>query len=94
LLVAPAIEVPPLTADDHAYVKDLKGATQKAVTENLEWLREMGHTGTVASIAKNYRLGFVNRHLREVTLDSDNDLPSLIVALNEDGTFNGSFIAH
>jgi hypothetical protein len=36
----------------------------------------------------------VNQHLREITFDADGDLPGLIVALDENGKFAGSFIAH
>ena len=93
-LAPPVITPPPLTDEDRAFVTDLEGATVAAVAENLEWLREMGFDASVAAIAKDYRLGDVNIELREATLFGDGDLPSLIIVLHEDGSFDRSFIAH
>jgi hypothetical protein len=84
-----------VTAADHALVSDLDAARVQAVTENLIWLREMGMAGTVKSIAATYQITHANHHLREVTLGSNkDDWPDLIVALDENGTATGSFIAH
>jgi hypothetical protein len=84
-----------VTKADRALVKNLDAARIQAVTENLEWLSEMGMTGSVKSIAKAYRIIHANQHLREVTLGCNNDdWPDLIVALDGDGAVLGSFIAH
>lgn len=94
LLLPPAIKRPPITKADRALVADLADARRQAVCENLEYLRPLGVTGTIASIARCYHIIYVNRHLREVTLGSRKDWPDLILALDQKGGLRGSFLAH
>ncbi len=93
-LVVPPRRRAPISKADRALVRDFKAAREQAVTENLQWLRELGVTGTVKSIAKAYRITFANHYLREITLTSKRDLPDLIISLDEKGAMLGSFIAH
>jgi hypothetical protein len=93
-LVPPAIKRVRITKADRAMVRDLDAACIQAVTENLEWLRPLGVTGSVKAIAKSYRIVYANRVLREVTLCSSKDWPDLIVALDAQGAVLGSFIEH
>jgi hypothetical protein len=83
-----------LTAKQRAFVRDVAGALGQALTENLSWLRELGFHEEPETIASWYELSSVSLTLREATFDASNDAPSLIVALDGDGNFTGSFIAH
>jgi hypothetical protein len=85
---------PEVTAEDRAFIKDERGFILAALKENIEHFRAMEIKGSVASLTKKYQVTHVNRHLREITFDADGDLPGLIVALDENGKFAGSFIAH
>ncbi len=93
-LALPGTKLYRVTEADRAIVKDLEAARVQAVTENLQWLREMGITGTVKAMAKTYRITHANQHLREITLSGKDDWPDLIVAADENGAVLGSFIAH
>lgn len=83
-----------ITKSDRALVADLADARIQAVTENLEWLRQMGVTGTVKAIAKRYRISFANHHLREVTISSSKEWPDIIIAVDDAGAVMGSFLSH
>jgi hypothetical protein len=85
---------PKATAEDRAFIKDEKGFLLAALTQNLKHLRAMDIKGPAASLAKKYRVAHVSQNLREITFDAQGDLPGLVVALNADGTFAGSFISH
>jgi hypothetical protein len=93
-LAAPVLERYVVTEADRAMVADLNAARESAVKENLEWLAQMGVTGSVKSIAKAYHIVHANHHLREITLGNDKDWPELIVSVDENGAFIGSFISH
>jgi hypothetical protein len=93
-LAAPIVERYVVTEADRAMVADLGAAREMAVAENMEWLTPMGVTGLVKSIAKGYHIVHANHHLREITLGNDKDWPELIVSVDENGAFIGSFISH
>jgi hypothetical protein len=88
------LDPPEITEEDRAFIKDEKRFLLAALKENMEYFRAMKIKGSVASIAKQYRVSHVNQHLREISFDADGDLPGLIVAVDTDGNFAGSFIAH
>jgi hypothetical protein len=83
-----------ITADDSAFIKDEKGFLLAALKENIEHFRAMAIKGSVATLAKKYYVSHVNQQLREIMFDAEGDLPGLIVALDADRNFAGSFIAH
>jgi hypothetical protein len=83
-----------ITAEDRVFIQDERGFLLAALKENLEHFRAMDIKGSVANLAKKYHVSHVNQHLREITFDADGDLPGLIVAVDENGKFAGSFIAH
>jgi hypothetical protein len=83
-----------ITAEDRAFIKDERGFLLAALKENLAHFRAMNLKGNASSLAKQYHISSVNRDLREITFDAEGDLPGLIVALDTDGNFAGSFIAH
>jgi hypothetical protein len=85
---------PEITTEDRAFIKDEKGFLHSALEENLEHFRAMEIKGSVANLCKKYRVSYVNQQLREISFDADGDLPGLIVAVDADGNFVGSFIAH
>jgi hypothetical protein len=93
-LAVPVPERYVVTEADRAMVADLSTAREMAVTENTEWLAPMGVTGSVKSIAKAYHIVHANHHLREITLGNDKDWPELIVSVDKNGAFIGSFISH
>jgi hypothetical protein len=83
-----------MSDDDLAFIKDATNIPLKAVSENLEWLREMKITETPEQIAQTYEMDSFNRHLREVSLESNKGFPGITVALDENGNFVGSFLGH
>jgi hypothetical protein len=83
-----------VTKEHRAMVRDIEAAREQAVTENLEWLRPLGVTGSVKAIARSYRIVHASPELREVTLESRKGWPDLTVSLNADGLVIGSFISH
>ncbi len=85
---------PSIKQKDLFYIKDLSRAVTRAVQDNIVWLREMGHKGPVADLADAYRLARVDRGLNEATLDGRDNLPDLIVSLDDQGQYRGSFLAH
>ncbi len=93
-LILPVTKPTRISKADRALVKDLDTARIQAVTENLHYLRDLSVTGTVKAIAKAYHITFAIHELRELTLSGKEDWPDLIIALDEDGAFLGSFIAH
>jgi hypothetical protein len=94
LLQMERVAVPEITAEDRTFNKDEKGFILAAVKENMEHFRAMDIKGSVASLAKKYRVVQVDKYLREITFDTGCDLPGLIVALDANGNFAGSFISH
>jgi hypothetical protein len=85
---------PRIDAKDVLYVKDLSQSVTRAVQDNVEWLRQLGHVGPIADLADAYHLASVDRALNEATLKGRNDMPDLVVALDETGGYLGSFLAH
>jgi hypothetical protein len=83
-----------VTKEHRAMVRDIEAAREQAVTENLEWLRPLGVTGSVKAIARSYRIVHASTELREVTLESRKGWPDLTVSLDADGLVIGSFISH
>jgi hypothetical protein len=84
-----------ITKAERSFVADLVECRLCAVEDNLQWLREMGITNPASSLAKRYRLIAVNIGLGEATFRSkDDNLPDLIAALDNDGNYTSSFIAH
>jgi hypothetical protein len=80
-----------LTAKQRAFVKDVAGLAQRAVADNFEWL---GDYGSAETLAPMFKLADVNMELSECTLDAKGEVPSLIVSLDANGAYLGSFIAH
>jgi hypothetical protein len=80
-----------LNHKERALVKDEAGFLHKAVEENLEHFRAMDVTDSAAAIAEKYKLSGVDTNLREITYSNTDDLPGIIVALDQDGNFAGSF---
>jgi hypothetical protein len=67
----------------------------QAIEENITWLREMNIHQPVTALASLYKIAHVNAHLREVTIRAEqDDIPDIIIALQPDTRFAGSFIAH
>lgn len=79
---------------DRALIANFAAARTQAVTENLEWLRQMEVKGTANAIAKTYRITFANHHLREVTISSSNGWPDIVIAVDDMGAVSGSFLSH
>jgi hypothetical protein len=94
LFVLEPLAPPEITAEDRAFIKDEQAFLLAALKENLVHFRSMEIKGTATSLAKKYRVTHVNQHLREITFDAEGDLPGLIVAVDSDGNFAGSFISH
>lgn len=76
------------------FVKDLGFIIMRAVRDNLQWLRAKEPNGVMADLTDRYRLIAVDLDLCEITLQGKNGLPDLIVALDKNGAYAGSFIAH
>jgi hypothetical protein len=85
---------PVIEKDDLIFVKDLSFAITRAVQDNLLWLKEQAPAGSVADLVDHYRLASVDRSLKEATLTGRGELPDLIVALDDQGSYRSSFIAH
>jgi hypothetical protein len=85
---------PSINAKDISTIKDLSHSVTRAVQDNIQWLRQLGHVGPIADLADAYHLASVDRALYEATLKGRNDLPDLVVALDETGGYRGSFVAH
>jgi hypothetical protein len=91
-----------ISAEDRSFIKDLDidAACLAAVIENREWLdREVLIFGSPEALAKQYRLFSVLRAPaggnNEAMIVTDGwDMPSFMLALDEQGRYQGSFIAH
>jgi hypothetical protein len=67
----------------------------QAIDENITWLREMNIREPVATLARFYQVVHVNAHLREVTVRACQDnIPDIVIVLQPDGSFAGSFLSH
>jgi hypothetical protein len=67
----------------------------QAIEENITWLRALNIHKSVAELAGLYKVAHVNAHLREVTVRADQDeIPDIVIALQPDGSFAGSFLSH
>jgi hypothetical protein len=75
-------------------VQDFDAARLLAVTENLEWIREMQINGTVDEIVAQYQLTYVSREICEATMSGSDDLPDITLTLEPDGSYRGSFLSH
>jgi hypothetical protein len=93
-LIAPVIKPSILSPEERAFVRDIKSVCENAVRDNLTYLRDLGVKQSAATLAKKYTLLFVNLALRECTIDAGEDLPSITVALDEQGAYVGSFLTH
>jgi hypothetical protein len=93
-LAPPASKRFVVTRAHRAMVHDIDAARIQVVTENLEWLRPLGVTGSVKDIARSYRIVHANPELREVTLESRKCWPDLTISLDVQGSVIGSFISH
>jgi hypothetical protein len=83
-----------LTHAELIFIKDLSFVIIRAVQDNLEWLRAADPKATISDLADKYRLTSVDLDLCEATLEGHGAMPDLIVALDHDGGYTGSFIAH
>ncbi len=90
LLLAPEPEEPV----DLAMLRDPVSGIAKAVDENFEWLEQIIPDTAAATMATHYNVVHTNAHLREVTIGANNDWPHIIIAVDDDGGFVGSFLAH
>jgi hypothetical protein len=93
-LAPPLLPIAALTDDDRAWVQDFDAARLLAVTENLEWIREMQINGTVDEIVSQYQLTYVSREICEATMSGSDDLPDITLTLEPDGSYRGSFLSH
>lgn len=83
-----------VTKDELTFIKDLSFCITRAVQDNLSWLRAHEAHGSIADLIDQYQLVAVDLDLKEATLDGHGKLPDLIIALDEAGGYQGSFIAH
>jgi hypothetical protein len=94
----PIVAAPKPTAQDPADAMWVAAATPfitQAIEENITWLREMNIHQPVTALASLYKIVHVNAYLREVTIRAEQDeIPDIIIALQPDRSFAGSFLAH
>jgi hypothetical protein len=83
-----------ITQKERAFVKDIKGVCEKAVADNLTFLRELGVTQSESALVKRYKLVSVNLNLRECNLGNGYVLPEITIAFDAQGQYLGSFLSH
>jgi hypothetical protein len=98
--IDPAKLIPPtpkrrrIKQKERAFVKDVKSVCEKAVADNLIFLRELGATQSESALVKRYKLVSVNLNLRECNFGAGDVLPEIIVAFDAEGQYLGSFLSH
>jgi hypothetical protein len=90
-LIPPAAKRQRVTQKERAFVKDMKSVCEKAVADNLTFLRELGATQSESALVKRYKLVSVNLNLRECNFGAGDVLPEIIVAFDTQGQYLGSF---
>jgi hypothetical protein len=83
-----------MTRKERDFVQDEHSLAPRAVTENLSWFKELGVDDAPEVIAQWYKLVSVNLDLKECYLDTKRDLPSIVVSLDDSGTYQNSFFLH
>jgi hypothetical protein len=94
LLLPPPAKKRAVTRFERDFVQGKSRLASRAVTENLNWFRELGVDDAQEAIAKWYKLSAVNLDLKECYLDTKRDLPSIVVSLDEQGHYQESFFLH
>jgi hypothetical protein len=84
----------PMTDKERAFIQAPETFALRAVNENLVWFHELGVSESAQMIATWYEPDSVNLQLKECYLETTRDLPTIVVALDADGAFVGSFFLH
>jgi hypothetical protein len=69
-------------------------AVLKAIHENIQWLEKGCKKIDEIIVSRSYYFVEENKKLKEAIIHSNEDLPDIVIAFDEQGNYTGSFLMH